>query len=213
METGRRVAGHGGKLCASRIVNLPPLWVPRRSAFREACLPSVALPAFLQRFCKKSVLPVRAFVCITTYNANECVFFLQVLLHFVSRAEILPVLLPFAGGWLCLPRGAGGTRRRCRSPSVRCSARNIGRRATLLPSPRRRSFLPVSASRWWSPSFSVVLLLCVSCWGLWRSFLFRWGGYIRGYILSLFNRARNKRARTRKGWRCSFLFLCPLWGC
>lgn len=92
-----------------------------------------------------------------------------------------------------------GARRRCRSPSVRCSARNIGRRATLLPSPRRRSFLPVSASRWWSPSFSVVLLLRVSCWGFWRSFLLRCGGYIRGYIFSLFNRARNKRARTREG--------------
>lgn len=92
-----------------------------------------------------------------------------------------------------------GTRRRCRSPSVRRSARNIGRRATLLPSPRRRSFLPVGASRWWSPSCSVVLLLRVSCWGFWCSFLFRWGGYIRGYIFSLFNRARNKRARTREG--------------
>lgn len=92
-----------------------------------------------------------------------------------------------------------GDRRRCRSSSVRCSALNIGRGATLLPSPRRRSFLSVSASRWWSPSFSVVLLLRVSCWGLWRSFLFRCGGYIRGYIFSLFNRARNKRARTREG--------------
>lgn len=106
-----------------------------------------------------------------------------------------------------------GDRRRCRSPSVRCSARNIGRRATLLPSPCRRSFLPVSASRWWSPSFSVVFLLWLSCCGLWRSFLFRWGGYIRGYILSLFNRARNKRARTREGWRRSFPLLCPLRGC
>lgn len=106
-----------------------------------------------------------------------------------------------------------GDRRRCRSPSARRSSRNIGRRAALLPSPRRRSFLPGSASRWWSPSFSVVLLLRVSCCGLWRSFLLRCGGYIRGYILSLFNRARNKRARTRKGWRRSFLLLCPLRGC
>nr|DAQ92820.1 MAG TPA: hypothetical protein [Caudoviricetes sp.] len=106
-----------------------------------------------------------------------------------------------------------GTRRRCRSPSVSCSARNIGRRATLLPSPRRRFFLPVSASRWWSPSFSGILLLRASRWGFWCSFLFRWGGYIRGYILSLFNRARNKRARTRKGWRRSFPLLCPLRGC
>lgn len=89
-------------------------------------------------------------------------------------------------------RGMGaGDRRRCRSPFGRRLARNIGRRATLLPSSRRRSFLPFSAPRWWSPSFSVVLLLWLSCWGLWRSFLFRWGGYIRGYILSLFNRARN----------------------
>ena len=104
-------------------------------------------------------------------------------------------------------------RRRCRSPPVRRLARNIGRRATLPPSPRRRSFLPVSASRWWSPSFSVVLLLRASCWGLWRSFLFRWGSCIWGYILFLFNRARNKRARTREGWRRFFPLLCPLRGC
>ena len=106
-----------------------------------------------------------------------------------------------------------GTRRRCRSPSVRCSARNIGRRATLLPSPRRRSFLSVSASRWWSPSFSVVLLLWLSCWGLWRSFLFCWVWLYTGVYSFLFNRARNKRARTRKGWRRSFPLLCPLRGC
>jgi hypothetical protein len=30
-------------------------------------------------------------------------FFLQVILHFVSCAEILPVLPPFASGGLCLP--------------------------------------------------------------------------------------------------------------
>ena len=106
-----------------------------------------------------------------------------------------------------------GDRRRCRSPSVRCSARNIGRRATLLPSPLRRSFLPVSASRWWPPSFSVVLLLWLSCWCLWRSFLSCWVWLYTGVYSSLFNRARNKRARTREGCFCSFLFLCPLRGC
>lgn len=92
-----------------------------------------------------------------------------------------------------------GDRRRCRSPSVCCSARNIGRRATLLPFPRRRSFLLVSASRWWSPSFSVVLLLRVSRWGFWCSFLLRWVWLYTGVYSSLFNRARNKRARTREG--------------
>lgn len=92
-----------------------------------------------------------------------------------------------------------GTRRRCRSPSVRRSARNIGRRATLLPSPRRRSFLPVGASRWWSPFCSGVLLLRVSRWGFWCSFLLRWVWLYTGVYSSLFNRARNKRARTREG--------------
>lgn len=146
--------------------------------------------------------------------------FLQVLFHFPPFApgfgEILRLWLFWSGpAAVCRMVGAWsrGTRRRCRSPSVNCSARNIGRRATLLPSPLRRSFLPVSASRWWSLLCSAVLLLWAFCWGLWRSFLLRRGGYIRGYILSLFNRARNKRARTRKGWRCSFLLLCPLRGC
>ena len=92
-----------------------------------------------------------------------------------------------------------GTRRRCRSPSVRCSARNIGRRATLLPSPRRRSFLPVSASRWWSPFCSGVLLLRVSRWGFWCSFLLCWGWLYMILFYTVFNRARNKRARTREG--------------
>lgn len=92
-----------------------------------------------------------------------------------------------------------GSRRRCRSPSVRRSARNIGRRATLLPSPRRRAFLPVSVSRWWSPFCSGVLLLRVSRWGFWCSFLLRWVWLYTGVYSSLFNRARNKRARTREG--------------
>lgn len=92
-----------------------------------------------------------------------------------------------------------GDCRRCWLPSVRCSARNIGRRATLLPSPRRRSFLPVSASRWWSPFCSCVLLLRVSRWGFWCSFLLCWGWLYMILFYTVFNRARNKRARTREG--------------
>lgn len=92
-----------------------------------------------------------------------------------------------------------GARRRWRSPSVSCSARNIGRRATLFPSPRRRSFLPVSASRWRSLSLSGVLLLRLSCWGLWCSFLLCWGWLYMILFYTVFNRARNKRARTREG--------------
>ena len=92
-----------------------------------------------------------------------------------------------------------GDRRRCRSPSARCSARNIGRRATLLPSPRRRSFLPVSASGWWSPFCSCVLLLRVSCWGFWCSFLLCCGWLYMILFYTVFNRARNKRTRTREG--------------
>ena len=92
-----------------------------------------------------------------------------------------------------------GARRRWRSPPVSCSARNIGRRATPLPSPRRCSFLPVSASRWRSLSLSGVLLLRLSCWGLWCSFLLCWGWLYTGVYSFLFNRARNKRARTREG--------------
>ena len=92
-----------------------------------------------------------------------------------------------------------GARRRWRSPPVSCSARNIGRRATLLPSPRRCSFLPVSASRWWSLSLSGVLLLRLSCWGLWCGFLLCWGWLYMILFYTVFNRARNKRARTREG--------------
>lgn len=106
-----------------------------------------------------------------------------------------------------------GDRRRCRSPSVCCSARNIGRRATLPPSPRRCSFLLVSASRWWSPFCSGVLLLRVSRWGFWCSFLLRWVWLYTGIYSSLFNRARNKRARTREGLRRSLPLFCPLRGC
>lgn len=106
-----------------------------------------------------------------------------------------------------------GARRRCRSPSVRRSARNIGRRATLLPSPLRRSFFPVSACRWWSPFCSGVLMLRGFRWGFWCSFLLCWGWLYMILFYTVFNRARNKRARTRKGWRCSFPLLCPLRGC
>ena len=102
-----------------------------------------------------------------------------------------------------------GTRRRCRSPSARRSVRNIGRRATLLPSPRRRSFLPVSASRWWSPFCSGVLLLRASRWGFWCSFLLRWVWLYTGVYSSLFNRARNKRARTREGLPLLFSVSLP----
>lgn len=107
-----------------------------------------------------------------------------------------PVLL-LSAGWS--RHGGRGARRRCRSPSVRCSARNIGRRATLLPSPRRRSFLSVMVSGWWSPFCSGVLLLRVSRWGFWCSFLPCWVWLYTGVYSSLFNRARNKRARTREG--------------
>ena len=102
----------------------------------------------------------------------------------------------------CLPDGQGmeaGDRRRCLSPSARCSARNKGRRATLLPSPRRRSFLPVIVSGWWSPFCSGVLLLWVSRWGFWCSFLLCWGWLYMILFYTVFNRARNKRTRTREG--------------
>lgn len=99
-----------------------------------------------------------------------------------------PVLLPPAK-WS--GHGAGGTRRRCRSPSVRCSARNIGRRATPLSSPRRCSFLSVIVPGWWSPFCSGVLLLRLSCWGLWCWFLLCWGWLYMILFYTVFNRARN----------------------
>lgn len=92
-----------------------------------------------------------------------------------------------------------GHRRRCLSPSARCSARNIGRRATLLPSPRRCSFLSVIVSGWWSPFCAGVLLLRVSCWGFWCSFLLCWWWLYMILFYTVFNRARNKRTRTREG--------------
>lgn len=99
------------------------------------------------------------------------------------------LLLLLSAGWL--RHGAGGIRRRCRSPSVRCSAWNIGRRATLLPSPRRCSFLSVSASGWWSPFCSGVLMLRGSRWGFWCSFLLCWGWLYMILFYTVFNRARN----------------------
>ena len=127
---------------------------------------------------------------------------MQVCFHFAifRRFQRPPLALGavLVGGRIV--QGIGrATRRRWRSPSVSCSARNIGRRATLLPSPRRRSFLPVSASRWRSLSLSGVLLLRASCWGLWCWFLLCWGWLYMILFYTVFNRARNKRARTREG--------------
>ena len=137
-------------------------------------------------------------VCNTHGNAFSCKFscvsfLVRKFCQFCSPSQVV--------GCACLAPAAGGrgTRRRCRSPSVRCSARNIGRRATLLPSPRRRSFLPVIVSGWWSPFCSGVLLLRVSRWGFWCSFLLCWVWLYMILFYTVFNRARNKRARTREG--------------
>lgn len=168
-------------------------------------LPSCIFASILQDNAAAPPVCVRIIVCNTHGNAFSCKF------SCISGngGAFLPVSLvprkfsPMVAA-VCRMGGAWSWRTCCRrwSLAVSCSARNIGRGATLLPSPRRRSFLSVSASRWWSPSCSVVLLLRVSCWGFWCSFLFHWGGYIRGYIFSLFNRARNKRARVGGGETC-----------
>lgn len=155
-------------------------------------------------------------VRIIMYNHNGTVIFCK----FAFILQFFDVFSARRSPWRWSSSAVGSSRawdrvarRRCRAPSVRRSARNIGRRATLLPSPRRCSFLPFMVSGWWSPFCSGVLLLRVSRWCLCCSFLFRWVWLYTGYILSLFNRARNKRARTREGWRRSFPLLCPLRGC
>ena len=132
--------------------------------------------------------------------------FLQVTRHFVRFRSliwrfppVLVVLSVVAAACRMVTAWDRDARRRWRSPSARCSSRNIGRRATPLPSPRRCSFLPASASRWWSLSLSGVLLLRLSCWGLWCSFLRCWGWLYMILFYTVFNRARNKRARTREG--------------
>lgn len=183
-------------------------------------VPVVAPAVILAGFCRKKTRRRGAFLYILSQYVNKCSSFCK--FSFISSTfapgfgEILRLWLfrlgPAAVCWM-VTAWSQGARRRCRSPSVRCSARNIGRRATLLPSPLRRSFLPVSAPRWWSPFFSVVLLLWAPCWGLWRSFLSCWVWLYTGVHSYLFNRARNKRARTRKGWRRSSSLLCPLRGC
>lgn len=216
METGRRVTGRGRKSCAFRIVNLPPYLVssvvsiPRRPPL-IACT-SCIFALILQDAAAVPPVSVGIIVCNTHGNTFSCKFY---CISFLVRKFCQ--FWPFSVCACCRlldGRGMGpGDRRRCRSPSVRCLARNIGRRATPLPSPRRRSFLPVSASRWWSPFCSGVLLLRVSCWGLWCWFLLRWVWLYTGVYSSLFNRARNKRARTREDWRRSFPLLCPLRGC
>lgn len=175
-------------------------------------LPSCIFASILQDNAAAPPVCVRIIVCNTHTNTFSCNFS---CISFLMRK--------FCQFWLssvcaCCRlldgRGVGpGDRRRCRSPSVRCLARNIGRRVTPLPSPRRCSFLSVIVSGWWSPFCSGVLLLQVSCWGLWCSFLPCWVWLYTGVYSFLFNRARNKRARTREGWRRSFPLLCPLWGC
>ena len=79
-----------------------------------------------------------------------------------------------------------------------------------LPSP------PLFSSGQCFPLVVSVLLRCspASCVLLWSlAFVSSplWWLYT-GVYSSLFNRARNKRARTREGWRRSFPLLCPLRG-
>lgn len=188
-----------------RFVNLPRVAVLEVVRWCRWC-PAGAGAVHFRRILQEKRPPPGCFPFHIVLICKQMLQFLQVLFHFPPFApgfgEILRLWLFWSGpAAVCRMVGAWsrGTRRRCRSPSVNCSARNIGRRATLLPSPRRCSFLLVSASRWWSPSFSVVLLLRVSRWGFWCSFLLRWVWLYTGVYSSLFNRARNKRARTREG--------------
>lgn len=185
-----------------RFVNLPPPGCRPGSSQTDHAprfgAPAVLRPAFLASF---AVISARLrFVKCQLSKRNT--FSLAISLAFFDTHG---VLCPFysARAWsrisparFCcrLPDGHGmspGDFRRCRSPSARRSAGNIGRRATLLPSPRRRSFLSVIVSGWWSPFCSGVLLLRASRWGFWCSFLLCWGWLYMILFYTVFNRARN----------------------
>lgn len=206
-----------------RFVNLPGVAVlgaVSQTTRRASEWPAVLRPAFLA---SSAVISARLrFVKCQLSKRNT--FLLAISLAFLTlMAFYVRFTLPASGRGYPRPGSAAacrmvrawgrGFRRRCRSPSARRSVRNIGRRATLLPSPLRCSFLPVMVSRWWSPFCSSALFLRLSCWGLWCSFLPCWVWLYTGVYYSLFNRARNKRARTRRGWRCFSLLLCPLRSC
>lgn len=132
---------------------------------------------------------------------------MQVLLHFGPGGAFRP--LPSQGS-AALGGVAVGVWRMvkawpCSRSACRLSLRrwllapNIGRGVTPLPSFLRRSFSVEMVARWWWLLCSGALLLRLSCWGLWLSVLLCWGWLYTVVYLSVFNRARNKRARTREG--------------
>lgn len=131
---------------------------------------------------------------------------MQVLLHFGNFGAVPRVFrrsaLVVAAVCRMVTAWDRGARRRCRSPSVRRSARNIGRRATPLPSPPLGGVYVSSVLC--LPSLVVV---AVCCWWLLLMALYddlrQEAGacnMVRYYIT--YNRARNKRARTRRGETC-----------
>lgn len=185
-----------------RFVNLPP----RRRPGGGQAVRLAALDVISAGFCRKSARRRGGFPFHIVLIWKGMFRFLQVTRHFVRFRSliwrfppVLVVLSVVAAACRMVTAWDRDARRRWRSPSARCSSRNIGRRATPLPSPLRRSFLSVIVSGWWSPFRSGVLLLWVSRWGFWCSFLPCWVWLYTGVYSSLFNRARNKRARTREG--------------
>ena len=170
MEAGRRVAGPGGKLRAFRIVNLPPLWDPRWSAFRGVYRPSAGLLAFLQRFCKKSAPPVQPFVCITIYNANECVFSCKFsCISFLVRKFCQFCRPSRVVGCACLVFAAGSRGHPPPLPVTVCPPFGIEHRPRGDSS--SRPSLPLFSSGHCFPMAVSVLLRCSSALGVLLGFL------------------------------------------
>lgn len=185
-----------------RFVNLPPrvaiLGAVRQTTRRASERPGVLRPAFLASF---AVISARLrFVKCQLSKRNAFLFAISLafltLMAFCVRFT-LPAPVPgyprpgLAAACRMVRAWGRGFRRRCRSPPVRRSARNIGRRATLLPSPLRCSFLSVMVSGWWSPFCSASFSFRLPRSEIWPSFLFCWGWLYMILFYTVFNRARN----------------------
>lgn len=198
--------GSGEESCGARRFSFalrnckpPPLMLGRRWAplilGMARGLPSCIFTPILQDKPAAPPVCVRIIVCNTHGNAFSCKFscilgnggaFLPVSLVPRQSSPVVAAVCRMGSAWswcTCC--------RRWWSSAVSRSARNIVRRATLLPSPLRRFFLSVIVSGWWSPFCSGVLLLWVSRWGFWCSFLLCWGWLYMILFYTVFNRARN----------------------
>nr|DAU93766.1 MAG TPA: hypothetical protein [Caudoviricetes sp.] len=179
-------------------------WPPQEAGVARGLLSCIFAP-ILQDAAAVPIVSVGIIVCNTHGNVFSCKFscilgnggvFLPVSLVFRQSAPVVAAVCRMGGAW--------SWRACCRrwSSAVSRLAPNMGRRATPLPSPPLGGVY-VSAVLC-LPSLVVVV---VCCWWLLLAALYddlrQVAGVcdmVRYYIT--FNRARNKRARTRRGETC-----------